>query len=216
MPQKYLELWLVRHGETDWNAGGRIQGNSDVPLNAVGERQARALHRRLSVLGDSFDMVHASDLTRAYRTASIALPQRTITSDGRLREVNFGEFEGVIGEELGQERRAQLRVWFRGPYHQAVPGGESRQMVRERARAWLSELPKTGKVIAFSHGGTISILIQSLLGDPSEQDWRDDKAWSVRLDNTSISKLWLSPTHSVLKTLNDSAHLEALSHSDYD
>src|SRR5919206_4482332 len=92
-------LLLVRHGETDWNAEGRLQGHTDRPLNDVGRRQARELAERLA--GEGADAIYASDLARAKETAEIVgarlgLP---VVIDADLREKNWGTWEGLTGDE---------------------------------------------------------------------------------------------------------------------
>jgi broad specificity phosphatase PhoE len=92
-------LLLVRHGETDWNAEGRLQGHTDRPLNEHGRRQARALAERLA--GDGVDAIYSSDLARARETAEIVgerlgLP---VVTDPDLRERNWGSWEGLTGSE---------------------------------------------------------------------------------------------------------------------
>jgi broad specificity phosphatase PhoE len=92
-------LLLVRHGETDWNAEGRLQGHTDRPLNEVGRRQATALADRLD--GDEITAVYASDLARARETAEI-LAERlglAVVTDPDLRERNWGSWEGLTGTE---------------------------------------------------------------------------------------------------------------------
>jgi broad specificity phosphatase PhoE len=105
-------LLLVRHGETDWNAEGRLQGHTDRPLNEFGRRQAAALAERLA--DDGIDAVYASDLARARETAEI-LAERLglpVATDPDLRERNWGNWEGLTGSErdrvdyVGEERDA--------------------------------------------------------------------------------------------------------------
>lgn len=93
-------IYIVRHGQTDWNIGRKIQGHSDIPLNAEGEKQAEALRDRLKNI--KFDMVFSSDLLRAKRTAEIIALERelAIESTEVLREGNMGKFEGSIFEDF--------------------------------------------------------------------------------------------------------------------
>jgi broad specificity phosphatase PhoE len=92
-------LLFVRHGETDWNAEGRLQGHTDRPLNDVGRRQAKAVAERLA--GEGADAVYASDLSRAKETAEIIGEQLglTVVIDPDLREKNWGNWEGLTGDE---------------------------------------------------------------------------------------------------------------------
>ena len=94
-----LRLILVRHGETEWNAQRRYQGHSDVPLSALGRRQAARAAERLAAL--KIDAVYTSDLGRALETAEIIAEQRglEVCAEPRLRELNFGVFEGLTFDE---------------------------------------------------------------------------------------------------------------------
>ncbi|MGZ4399115.1 MAG: histidine phosphatase family protein [Gaiellaceae bacterium] len=92
-------LLLARHGETDWNAEGRLQGHTDRPLNEVGRRQAQALADRLA--GEPISAVYASDLARARETAEIVAARLhvEVVVDPDLREKNWGNWEGLTGDE---------------------------------------------------------------------------------------------------------------------
>src|SRR3569623_193897 len=93
------ELLLVRHGETDWNAEGRLQGHTDRPLNDHGRRQAKEVAERLA--GEGADAIYASDLLRAKETAEIVGERRgvPVVVDADLREKNWGNWEGLTGDE---------------------------------------------------------------------------------------------------------------------
>lgn len=197
-----LELWLIRHGETDWNAQRRWQGQSDVPLNALGRQQAQALAKRLSK--QRFDAVHSSDLSRAYETAQLVFPHYTITPEPRLRELNFGSFEGKTWEELQEAEAAMLRRWREDPYACQPPGGEQFGQVVERTKAWYLELPPSGKIAAVAHGGTIRALTYAITGTPS------GAGWGFSFDNGSVTILQRFQNTTLLKRVNDTAHLENL------
>ena len=202
-----LELWLVRHGETDWNASGRIQGFSDVALSDVGLRQAKALAARIG--HESFDAIYASDLERAHLTAKTVFPNAAIQLDKRLREFNFGVFEGQTWKAMTQEERQQMSVWFLGPYDQRVPQGESSDDLRARVSAFISSLPKSGRVIVFTHGGVVASAAHLVTGRPRETKWNEAGSWGFRFANTSITKLAFSDLYRTVLSLNDAAHLEA-------
>jgi len=206
--ENMLELWLVRHGETDWNRRGLIQGDSDIPLNGLGIRQAQALEKRI---GDEvFDAVYASDLLRAQKTAQITFPEADIIFDARLREINLGDFEGRVWADIPEGERSQIAVWLMGPYDQKVPGGESSDDLQVRVSSWLKSLPEKGRVIAFAHGGTIAAILQVFTGRPQPRGWDEPGGWGFRLKNTSISKLHMSETFTSLEVVNDAVHLEMI------
>jgi uncharacterized phosphatase len=158
-------LTLVRHGQTDWNRARRIQGSTDIPLNATGEADARAAAELLA--GAEHHAIYASPLVRAQQTARIiaghlGLDEPTLTRDMRERE--FGEGEGILVEEYIQRY---------GDWHSEVPGAESLDQVRVRALAALDVIardsrrrssPAAESVIVVTHGGVIRSLLMHVSG----------------------------------------------------
>jgi alpha-ribazole phosphatase len=195
------ELWLIRHGETAWNQERRWQGHTDIQLNPLGEQQARTLTQRLQRV--AFDHIETSDLSRAVRTAELALPHVERAVDQRLRELSFGTWEGRTWTELKEEDPDGLMAWLKNPYEFCPPGGESFQALMERARDWIAGLPD-GRTAAVTHGGVIRAVVHSVLGIPKENAWR------LSFDNCSITKLQFDEWGTVLHTLNDCSHLENL------
>ena len=164
-----LELWLVRHGESTYNAEGRYAGWSDPDLTEAGEAMAVSLQPRLE--GTAFGSVWRSDRTRTERTAKLAgFPNALI--DARLREIHFGGLEGLTYEEAGEDWRLRLRSFDEF----SAPDGESIQDLRARVTAFLDELP-TGRHLIFSHGGWIRC-VMAACGDSCFPD----KAELVRID----------------------------------
>lgn len=147
-----LELWLVRHGETPCSRDGIIAGWTDVPLTANGVAQAQALRPFLA--GECFAGVWSSDLQRTVATARLAWGEAT--ADARLREVNFGEFEGRAWATLDPAVRAAIAAFdgFR-PAH-----GESFDETYARVGAFLAGLAD-GRHLVFTHGGVIRLLTRA-------------------------------------------------------
>ena len=145
------ELWLVRHGTTEWNVSGRIQGHADIPLNALGEEQARAVGQKLSEI--PFDAVWCSDLGRARRTAQLAGQLRAVP-DARIRELDFGGCEGLTWDELDGLTRDDLMAYegFQ------APSGESTAALTARVTEFVDELPD-GRHLLFTHGGVVRALL---------------------------------------------------------
>lgn len=156
------ELWLVRHGETDWNREQRLMGQQDIPLNEGGLRQAAELAAGL--VGQEFDALFSSDLLRARQTAdaleaALDLPPRL---DPRLREEHLGGWQGLTHAEIQarypgtwEQRRADPPV-FR------PPGGETIAEMAARACAAVDEIAAIyprGRVLLVSHGILIAALI---------------------------------------------------------
>lgn len=146
-----LDLWIVRHGETDWNLQGRIQGWTDVPLNAKGITQAHRLAKHLE--GIPFRAVYSSDLKRAVNTANILAthilaPQFVHTA---LRERGFGMGEGLYREEMNRR------------FPNGVPDAESDTDVLARIDEFLQDVTRsheTGRVLCVTHGATIRLMLR--------------------------------------------------------
>ncbi len=195
-----LELWLVRHGVTDWNLAERIQGWADPPLNAAGRAQAARLAPRLA--GLDFDQVVASDLDRARATAALALPGAEVTLDPRLRELDYGAFDGASWADLATGPLAEAAThWRADRQRRRTPGGESYDDLAARIAAFRADLPATGRVIAFSHSGTIRTALHGVLGRP------DGRGWGLEIENTGISVLRFDERRTTVVTLNDHGHL---------
>lgn len=166
------ELILIRHGETLWNQQGRMQGQQDSPLTELGVRQARQLGLRLREV--RFDALYSSDLGRAYRTA-LTISETTghaVNVDIRLRERNFGVFEGLTNADI-KVRYPDDHVRFasRDP-HYVMPGGESALAFKERCVRCLAEIAENHRganAVVVTHGLVLDALYRAALGMPIEQ-----------------------------------------------
>jgi len=145
----HRELWLVRHGETPASAGRTLAGWADIPLTERGEGQAAALRPVLA--GERFDSVWSSDLLRAVTTARLAWGDAR--QDRRLRELGFGELEGLPWETM-DDRWKEALARFEGF---APPGGESFDDLRARVLSFVDELAP-GRHLVFTHGGVVRVL----------------------------------------------------------
>ena len=199
-----LKITLVRHGVTDWNLEGRWQGWSDTPLSTQGSEQAWKIRARLE--HQNFDRVYSSDLIRAMDTARLAGFEPH--PDARLRELNFGMFEG--GNNAQNAEHPEFLGWIEDPVQKAAPMGESYASLRARAMHWLDGLPESGSILAFSHGGFIQILTCGLL---ELTPLAAPRFWRLRVTHASITVLERHWTPSgavwICERLNDTAHLEA-------
>lgn len=139
-----LDLYLARHGETEWTLNGRHTGRTDLPLTANGEAEARALRTRLA--GIEFDAVFSSPLQRAIRTAVIAgFPDPRQTP--LLREFDYGEYEGATSQEI----HARNPGWEL--FRDGCPGGETPAQVNARAEEFIRLCEEvSGRILAFAHG----------------------------------------------------------------
>ena len=161
------QLWLARHGETEWSRSGQHTGRTNMPLTETGRTQAVALGERLR--GHSFALVLTSPLARAADTARLAGFGDVMVVDEDLREWDYGDFEGRKTDEI-REQYPDWTIW-RGPW----PGGESIDEVAARADRILQRVGSVdGDVLIFSHGHLLRVLAARWLGlrAPGRRDVR--------------------------------------------
>jgi broad specificity phosphatase PhoE len=182
-----LKLWLVRHGQTDWNVARLIQGWTDIPLNSTGQKQARALHHYIS--GIRFHEIFSSDLIRAYETAQILsgnCPEK-IKKVEFLRERCFGIAEGRPRSELDT-------IFTIDP-----PRSEPKRSVILRGKNFLDMVTSeysSGRYLCVAHGGLIRAILEYL-------DVRDEPA----LTNTSVTVLEQIGQNWIVQCVNWHQHL---------
>ncbi|MCF2050813.1 2,3-diphosphoglycerate-dependent phosphoglycerate mutase GpmB, partial [Escherichia coli] len=204
-----LQVYLVRHGETQWNAERRIQGQSDSPLTAKGEQQAMQVATRAKELGITH--IISSDLGRTRRTAEIIAQACgcDIIFDSRLRELNMGVLEKRHIDSLTEEEENWRRQLVNGTVDGRIPEGESMQELSDRVNAALEscrDLPQGSRPLLVSHGIALGCLVSTILGLPA---WAERR---LRLRNCSISRvdyqesLWLASGW-VVETAGDISHL---------
>jgi probable phosphoglycerate mutase len=198
-----MRLFLVRHGQTAWNAEQRAQGHGDIELDETGRAQALRLAGALA--DEGIERILASDLKRTVQTAT-PLAERIgqkIETSSDLRERHFGELEGLNYEQVraGISERAIL---FGTDAHAVRPdGGESYLDVWQRvSRAKNLIDPARGTTLIVSHGGAQAILLTHLLEKGVEE------ARTFRFANASITELVLERGQWTIVRLNDSSHLE--------
>ncbi len=195
----------VRHGETEWNVGSRIQGQLDLPLNAHGRWQAARLAEALA--GEGLDAIWSSDLSRALETARavgdrLGLPVKT---DAGLRERRFGVFEGLSYAEIAERWPAESERWRRRDTDFGAPGGETLADFYARATATAERLAAAhpGQTIALvAHGGVLDCLYRAAtrIALDAPRSWR--------VGNASINRLLHTPQGFTLVGWSDTRHLE--------
>lgn len=146
-------IYLVRHGQTDWNVERKIQGNTDIPLNEIGELQARNAAENISKL--KIDKIISSDLSRARQTAEIINEKvgANIKLDKRLREVNYGDFEGNLVENLTEQ---DWQIFDKNP---EKINGESRIEVYKRIKSLFDEIDEEENTLIVTHGGALRMIM---------------------------------------------------------
>jgi probable phosphoglycerate mutase len=201
-------VWLLRHGETEWNVEGRMQGHNDSPLTDYGLAAARAVARRL--LNAAPSVIYTSDLGRAHRTAEeiAGATQVPVRTEARLREKNNGIFEGLTQAEVAERYPDEFARYKQRRLDYAPPGGESTAQLRDRAYATLTDLAARHpgeRIVVVTHGGIISVFMRTLLGTPLTQNRR------FAVDNCALNTLTFEaeqPEPWRLVTLNEVAHLQ--------
>ncbi|MEA2119233.1 histidine phosphatase family protein [Halovibrio sp. HP20-50] len=156
-----VELVAVRHGITAWNLERRYQGQQDIPL-LFPDAEDGLLALRDALVDERFDAIYSSDLNRCQQTlawAEVAKANVPLSLEPRLRELDFGEYEGKVYDEL--KYLPHYRAWIDSVGELQIPGGESAGQLRERLDAWLHDLAVNAradghkKVLAVTHGGVI-------------------------------------------------------------
>jgi broad specificity phosphatase PhoE len=161
---------LVRHGETDGNSSARYHGAADVDLSAEGRDQMRAAAARLE--GEVLDLVVASPLRRAWRSAWIVARGRPVRLEADFREVHFGRWEGMTSDEIRASDPILYEDWQAGKPGFEYPGGESRAAFQERVERGLDRLlsaPARGALVV-AHKGVIRTIIQELAGETLDRE----------------------------------------------
>lgn len=198
-------LFLVRHGETEWNKNLRYQGHRDIPLSEVGRAQAEKIARRMK--GETIHAAYSSDLSRANETAkTIAkyhdLDVKVLTE---IKETNFGQWEGLTYVEIDQQFPEVMSGWRTNPKQTRIPGGESLGNVAERCLAGLNKIISDNpnqNVLMVAHGGIIRIIVASVLG----MDLND--YWKIKQDNVSLNIIeFYNRDRAIVCLLNDTCHL---------
>jgi broad specificity phosphatase PhoE len=194
-------LTLIRHALTDWNRSGRFQGRSDVPLADAGRAQSLELRAGAGALG-RVDVLVSSPSLRALQTAELAFPGHAPMRDERLREIDFGAFEGRTMPE--NQAHPAWSWWITDPIRRPAPRGESYGGLQMRAVAWLEEASRRwpgAHVVAVSHSGTIQMLLAHLFGITRPR-------WSIRLEvgHTSVSQVRFEEGMVIVERVNDMRH----------
>ena len=194
----------IRHGETDWNAATRIQGHTDIALNANGVEQARQLGAALA--NEEIDAVYASDLSRAADTAqAIATHHKlTVHTHTGLRERHFGYFEGLTWAAIEAKHPKDALAWRSRDTHFAPAGGESLVALKARVVNTLNELATKHlgqHIVIAAHGGILDQLyrLANNLDLQTKRDWH--------LGNAAVNRLLWTPESLSLVIWGDTGHL---------
>lgn len=196
----------IRHGETDWNVGARIQGQLDIGLNDMGRWQAQRLAEALR--GEGLSALYSSDLSRAFDTAAAAAQPTglRVAIDAGLRERDFGNFQGLTFNEIETRWPAQSERWRRRDPEFAPPGGEALAGFYLRCVGAAQRIAQAhpGQAIALvAHGGVLDCLYRAA----TRQTLQAPRTWLVA--NASINRLLYSDQGFTLVGWADDSHLES-------
>lgn len=170
-------LALIRHGTTEWNTDGRIQGSTDIPLSEVGRAEVRSW----KVPAEFRDFVWiSSPLARARETAAL-LGANSVAIEPRIREMDWDQWEGLSLADLRKNFAAELAEKEARGIDFHAPGGESPRQVMERITPWLADIAKAGKpTVAVTHKGVVRATLALATG------WDMQAKWPVKIDWSSV------------------------------
>lgn len=202
-----VEIILIRHGETEWNATETFRGRADVALNENGLKQAELLGEYLHE--EKIKVVYSSPLRRAVRTAeAIAGHHRlSVTIAENLNDIDCGEWEGLTLKEVKEKFSETYQDWVDTPEQVRIPGGESLNDVRDRALPFVQDAVTRcgdGKIALVSHRAVHKVLIGALLC------MDNSSFWSFKLDTGAISRFTFDRKRAVLISHNDTSFLKPL------
>lgn len=200
-------ITLIRHGETDWNAEGRLQGHRQIPLNRRGRAQAEAL---AAYLRDTrFDATYSSDLLRALQTAWTIVRHGgpSVRTDERLREWDLGMLVGLCRAQVEREQPHAARIRREHLVDEPIPGGESLRQRFGRATGAVAEIAarhRGGRVLVVSHGGPLGDCYRRAVGKGIEERMRID------LRNATINRIHIDGNDWTVKSWAQTGHLAAV------
>lgn len=201
------KIYLIRHGQTDWNVGSVFRGRADRPLNDVGHMEAAAVAGALAA--ERIDAVYASPMKRAVETArptALARDLQVVAVDG-LIDVDFGRWQGMAHDRVAKEDPKRFRLWNEQPHLVTFPDGESLGMVRCRAMRALRSLAiryEGRTIMVVAHRVVNKVVSAALLGLGNSHFWR------IKQDPASINLFEIDGGFVTVHRLNDTAHLKDL------
>ena len=203
-----LIVKLIRHGESEFNRQGRIQGHTNSPLSATGKLQAELTGRWLRE-NSKIKRIYTSPLKRALQTAQIIaeLTNSPLFVVEEFKEVGLGIWEGKSIEEVKENDPVNFKLWFTEPLKAKIKNAENLEAFKERVvRAFknITEREPEGEIAIVTHGGVISAIIAHIL----ELDM--NHIWRIRLDNASVSEIRIEPEITRISLLNSTFHLNGI------
>ena len=199
-------LCIVRHGETAWNAEGRVQGQLDIPLSEVGQAQALALAAALA--GERFEAIYSSDLARVRQTAQPLATRLNlaVVADPRLRERHYGVFQNMTYAECKNRLPADYARFKAKDLDYDFGTGESLRAFNERSIACIAQLASRhpgGQILVFTHGGVLEMVHRHA----SQYGLSSPRGFEI--PNAAVNRVEVSSTAWKITAWADVAHLSA-------
>ncbi|KKI91687.1 hypothetical protein WQ54_13275 [Bacillus sp. SA1-12] len=203
-----LTIYLVRHGETQWNTEKRLQGWKDSPLTDKGIKNAQLLGKRLSKI--EFNAFYSSPIKRALQTAEYIRLGRDIPilTDENLKEINFGEWEGKTRKELKEKYEKEFSNLWNSPHkfdHKSIKGEgltDFRERIEKALKRIITENPN-GNILVLTHAIAIQAILSNILKYPTEKIW--DHPF---IHNVGLTVISWDGNRFQIEMLNDTTHLK--------
>lgn len=199
------ELYLMRHGETDWNKNSIFQGQTDIALNKKGIEEAKKTAQIFADL--KLDFIYSSDLIRTKNTALFIARSKKmkINESKKIREISFGDWEGLNYKEIEKKFPDDLAKWKDDLINNNPTGGEKILNFKARIKDFFQEIlnkHQGEKILVVTHGGVIKIYLTIVLAMKSKDFWK------FQIDNCSITELKFYDNDPILSKLNFTKKVE--------
>lgn len=204
---KKTKIYIIRHGESEWNILNKVQGQEDTNLTDRGKKQAMKAAERL--VDEDIDIIYSSDLKRAYETAKTIGDKLNLEVNklSGIREINFGVWQGLDLATIEEKYKEDYILWRTEPHNLKIENGETLEIVKERAVRDVQKLVGENKgknILLVSHGTAIKTLILGLL------DMDISSYCKFAMNNVGLSIIEFREFSPVLKVLNDTNHVRGI------
>jgi probable phosphoglycerate mutase len=198
-------FYIVRHGQTNWNILGKTQGHGNSDLTAKGIEQATELAE--SIVNYPIDYIYSSDLGRAVQTAQILGDKLNIKvkETEALREMGFGEWEGLLIDEIKANYANVYATWRNEPHLAQIPGGETLHLIKDRVDSFIQSLNEkydNKHILLVTHSVTVRVMLLAFLNSGMENIYR------IKQDNTALNIVEYRDYGPVVIKMNDTSHIK--------
>ena len=198
-------FYIVRHGQTNWNILGKTQGHGNSDLTAKGIEQATELAE--SIVNYPIDYIYSSDLGRAVQTAQILGDKLNIKVEETeaLREMGFGEWEGLLIDEIKTNYASVYTTWRNEPHLAQIPGGETLHLIKDRVDSFIQSLNEkydNKHILLVTHSVTVRVMLLAFLNSGMENIYR------IKQDNTALNIVEYRDYGPVVIKMNDTSHIK--------